>query len=161
MTENPTTSHDLETDEARLGSVEAKSRNRPAATSMFDPAIMRRAFGDSLRKLDPRLMVRNPVMFVVEIGSVLTTVLFFTELSSSSHNENVFAGTRRGVALVHRAVRQLRRGGGRGAGQGPGRHAARGPPGHRRARALPPTARWKTSRAPRLQVGDVVIVVGG
>ncbi len=45
------------------------------STSMFDPTIMRRAVGDSFGKLDPRLMARNPVMFVVEIGSVVTTLL--------------------------------------------------------------------------------------
>jgi K+-transporting ATPase ATPase B chain len=86
------TNPSVETPEARLGSVEAKARTRPAARSLLDPEITRRAVGDSFRKLHPRLMVRNPVMFVVEIGSVLTTVLFFTELSSSSHNDNVFAG---------------------------------------------------------------------
>src|SRR5581483_2028460 len=43
--------------------------------SMFDPQIMRRAVVDSFVKLDPRQMARNPVMFVVEIGSVLTTFL--------------------------------------------------------------------------------------
>ena len=37
-------------------------------------------------------MVRNPVMFVVEVGSVLTTILFFRDLGSSTANENVFAG---------------------------------------------------------------------
>ena len=37
---------------------------------------MRRAIGDSFRKLDPRHQVRNPVMFVVEVGSVMTTGLF-------------------------------------------------------------------------------------
>jgi potassium-transporting ATPase ATP-binding subunit len=42
--------------------------------SIWDPQIVRRAVGDSLRKLHPRTMARNPVMFVVEIGSVLTTL---------------------------------------------------------------------------------------
>ena len=37
-------------------------------------------------------MIRNPVMFVVEVGSVLTTVLFFRDIGSSTTNENVFAG---------------------------------------------------------------------
>jgi len=37
-------------------------------------------------------MIRNPVMFVVEVGSVLTTILFFRDLGSSTANENVFAG---------------------------------------------------------------------
>ncbi|MCL4266910.1 MAG: potassium-transporting ATPase subunit KdpB [Anaerolineae bacterium] len=38
--------------------------------------IYQRAFVDSFRKLNPRWMVRNPVMFVVEVGSVLTTLLW-------------------------------------------------------------------------------------
>src|SRR5262245_41483773 len=49
-------------------------------TSLFDPAIVRQAVKDSFRKLDPRLMVRNPVMFVVYVGSFLTTGLFVQAL---------------------------------------------------------------------------------
>ena len=41
--------------------------------SIWNPAIVRRAIWDSFGKLHPRTMARNPVMFVVEIGSVLTT----------------------------------------------------------------------------------------
>src|SRR5438477_12959222 len=53
-----------------------KVRTRPAGSrSLFDPAIMRRAVADSFVKLDPRQMARNPVMFVVEVGSVITTIL--------------------------------------------------------------------------------------
>ncbi|HVR99648.1 MAG TPA: potassium-transporting ATPase subunit KdpB, partial [Thermoanaerobaculia bacterium] len=48
--------------------------------SLFDRKIIRQAITDSFRKLDPRSLVRNPVMFVVFIGSVLTTVLFFRAL---------------------------------------------------------------------------------
>ena len=43
-------------------------------------------------KLDPRRMARNPVMFVVELGSVLVTVLFIKNFADSSGQENVFAG---------------------------------------------------------------------
>ena len=57
---------------------------------MFDPTILRPALVDSLRKLDPRVMVRNPVMFVVEVGSVLTTVLLLRDLGSADRQENVF-----------------------------------------------------------------------
>jgi len=42
--------------------------------------LYRRALIDAFRKLDPRWMVRNPVMFVVEVGSVLTTVLWVQAL---------------------------------------------------------------------------------
>ncbi len=48
---------------------------------MFDLTLMWRSLPDAIRKLDPRLMWRNPVMFVVEIGSVLTTLLFVREPS--------------------------------------------------------------------------------
>ena len=50
------------------------------ARSLFDPKIVRGALVDSLRKLDPRVQVRNPVMFVVLVGSVLTTALFVQAL---------------------------------------------------------------------------------
>src|SRR5262249_55720527 len=52
------------------------------ARSLFDPTIVRGALVDSFRKLDPRLQVRNPVMFVVLVGSVLTTALFVQALAS-------------------------------------------------------------------------------
>ncbi len=42
--------------------------------------MYRRAFVDSITKLNPRLMVRNPVMFVVEVGSVLTSALWVQAL---------------------------------------------------------------------------------
>jgi K+-transporting ATPase ATPase B chain len=48
-------------------------RNQP--TPLFNRAILGQAAVDSLRKLDPRLMARNPVMFVVELGSVLVTAI--------------------------------------------------------------------------------------
>jgi K+-transporting ATPase ATPase B chain len=45
------------------------------ASALFDPTIARRAARDAFVKLDPRRMVKNPVMFVVEVGSLFTTVL--------------------------------------------------------------------------------------
>jgi K+-transporting ATPase ATPase B chain len=64
----------------------------PGVRSLVDGAIVERALLDSLVKLDPRTLARNPVMFVVEVGSVLTTVLFVRDLGSSSSAENLFAG---------------------------------------------------------------------
>ena len=46
-----------------------------ADRSLLDPKILRLALLDSLRKLDPRIQVRNPVMFVVQIGAVITTAI--------------------------------------------------------------------------------------
>jgi len=42
--------------------------------SLTDPKIFRAAAIDSIRKLHPRTMVKNPVMFVVEVGALLTSV---------------------------------------------------------------------------------------
>src|ERR1700727_358471 len=50
------------------------------AISLFRRDIVYRALFDSFRKLDPRVQVRNPVMFVVEIGAVVTTVTWFIQL---------------------------------------------------------------------------------
>ncbi len=46
-----------------------------ASSSIFNPAIVRPAIGSALAKLDPRVQIRNPVMFVVWVVSVLTTLL--------------------------------------------------------------------------------------
>ena len=64
----------------------------PRETKLVERDLMRRAVIDSFVKLNPRTLMRNPVMFVVGIGSVLTTVLFVKDLSSSSSHQNVFTG---------------------------------------------------------------------
>ncbi|HEX2746642.1 MAG TPA: potassium-transporting ATPase subunit KdpB [Verrucomicrobiales bacterium] len=46
--------------------------------SLFDPKIAVPAIGDAFRKLDPRLMVKKPVMFVTMAGAILTTAAIFT-----------------------------------------------------------------------------------
>ncbi|MEA3149979.1 MAG: potassium-transporting ATPase ATP-binding subunit [Gammaproteobacteria bacterium] len=48
--------------------------------ALFDSALMGPAIADSFRKLSPKVQLRNPVMFVVYIGSILTTVLFVQAL---------------------------------------------------------------------------------
>src|SRR5581483_8169026 len=48
--------------------------------SLFDPEIMQPAIGESFRKLAPQYVIKNPVMFVVEIGSVLTTLILLRDL---------------------------------------------------------------------------------
>jgi potassium-transporting ATPase ATP-binding subunit len=52
--------------------------------SVWDGKIVRQASIDALVKLTPRTMMRNPVMFVVEVGSVITTVLLFKDLARDS-----------------------------------------------------------------------------
>ena len=53
---------------------------------MWEGAIVRQATVDAFRKLDPRVQVRNPVMCLVTVGSLLTTVVFVPELLGSTGN---------------------------------------------------------------------------
>src|SRR6204780_2760708 len=54
------------------------------ARPLFDPPIVRRAIVDSFVKLNPVTLAKNPVMFVVEVGAALTTILMFKTLAFSS-----------------------------------------------------------------------------
>src|SRR5262245_38998157 len=56
-----------------------KRKSRP----LFEGHIVRRAISDAIAKLDPRHQLRNPVMFVVEVGSMLTTLLFVLALAGT------------------------------------------------------------------------------
>jgi K+-transporting ATPase ATPase B chain len=56
---------------------------KPSKKSIWDPKIVRRALADAVLKLNPRNMMGNPVMFVVELGSVITTVLLFVSPRAS------------------------------------------------------------------------------
>jgi len=55
-------------------SAAAHASARQASRSIWDAAIVRTAVRDSIGKLHPRTMAKNPVMFVVEVGSALTTI---------------------------------------------------------------------------------------
>src|SRR5258708_37270937 len=55
-------------------------RQRMAVTTLSDPRILAPALLDAFRKLDPRVMIRNPVMFTVEVVASLTTILFIRDL---------------------------------------------------------------------------------
>jgi len=59
---------------------------RESQSSILDPAILLPAIGQCFAKLDPRIMIRNPVMFVVEIVATLTTVILIRDaLTSGEH----------------------------------------------------------------------------
>ena len=60
-------------------------------SSLTDRSILVPAIGASFAKLDPRLQVRNPVMFVVEVGSVITTIVFILGLFRGATDE-LFVG---------------------------------------------------------------------
>jgi K+-transporting ATPase ATPase B chain len=57
---------------------------RRRARPLFDPPIVKRAVWDSFVKLNPRTMMKNPVMFVVEVGAALTTVLVFRDWKAAA-----------------------------------------------------------------------------
>ena len=57
---------------------------RARKLSIWDQAIVRPAILDAFRKLDPRIQFRNPVMFIVLVGGLLTTVVFVQELVSGA-----------------------------------------------------------------------------
>src|SRR6202140_3541916 len=70
---------------------------RRGRSSLTERAILGPGIGESFKKLDPRLMARNPVMFVVEIGSVITSIVFiagpFTRAPAfSGSNNELFVG---------------------------------------------------------------------
>src|ERR1017187_3843395 len=56
------------------------ARTRP----LFDRSIMKRALKDSFVKLNPRTMMKNPVMFVVEVGAAMTTILAARDIASGA-----------------------------------------------------------------------------
>src|SRR5262245_14709310 len=60
------------------------SAQEKKSKSLWDSKIVRQALIDSVVKLNPRTMMKNPVMFVVEIGSIVTSVLLVKDLVRSS-----------------------------------------------------------------------------
>ena len=56
------------------------ARHRPPASALFDRRIALPAIGAAFGKLDPRLLFKNPVMFVLEVAAALTTVILVRDL---------------------------------------------------------------------------------
>jgi len=59
---------------------QAGAAGAPRNRGIFDPKLLRGALAPAVRKLDPRQMLRNPVMFVVEVTAALVTVIFISDL---------------------------------------------------------------------------------
>ncbi|HLI99545.1 MAG TPA: potassium-transporting ATPase subunit KdpB, partial [Bradyrhizobium sp.] len=62
-----------------MDAVQKANKRAPVAT-MLDPKIVLPAIGSAFAKLDPRLMIKSPVMFVVEVVAALTTIIFLRDL---------------------------------------------------------------------------------
>ncbi len=63
-----------------------KLQKRVAVSAMLDPKIVVPAIWSAVVKLDPRLMIKNPVMFVVEVVAALTTVIFLRDIATGGAN---------------------------------------------------------------------------
>ena len=122
--------------------------------SLFEPRSSPALLG-SLRKLDPRHMVRNPVMFVVEVGARHHDAAIVDRRRARRREPALVHVHRRGLAVADGRVRQLRRGDRRGPRQGPGRRAARdahgddGAAARRHDEARPPSCAAATSSSSR------------
>ena len=64
---------------------------RTRTISIWDPGIVQQAIADSFRKLDPRIQIKNPVMFIVEVGSLVTTIVWIQELMGGT-GQPLFTG---------------------------------------------------------------------
>ena len=103
------------------------------ARPLFDPPIVKRAVWESVLKLNPATLLKNPVIFVVEIVSVVVTILVIGDIVNGgpiAFDTAIAAGP-----VVHGPVRELRRSDGGGPGEGPSRHPAANAEGPRRASA--------------------------
>jgi len=127
--------------------------------SLADSKILRRAIVDSFRKLDPRVMIKNPVMFVVEVGALLTTIQLVRD------NLHHVAGFGWGlqitlwlwftVVFANFAEAMAE---GRGKAQADTLRKARA---ETEARRLRPDACIEVVASSKLRTGDVVVVTAG
>ena len=120
---------------------------------MFDINLLWRSLPDAVRKLDPRQMWRNPVMFVVEIGSVLTTILFIRDPSLFAGLITVWLWLTVVFANLAEAVAE-----GRGKAQAAALRATRT---ETMARRLLPDGREEEVPGTLLAPGDRVVVEAG
>ncbi|MCM8613427.1 potassium-transporting ATPase subunit KdpB [Accumulibacter sp.] len=131
--------------------------------SLFDPALVTPAIIDSFRKLDPRVQWRNPVMFVVFIGSILTTLAAVPALGGPGQESTAFI---LGVAiwlwftvLFANFAEALAEG--RSKAQAASLRGLKKETWAKRLSAPRADAEWHTVPADDLRVGNVVLVTTG
>ncbi len=120
---------------------------------MIDAGLVWAALPSSLRKLDPRMQWRNPVMFVVEVGSVLTTILFVQDPSLFAGLIAVWLWLTALFANLAEAVAE-----GRGKAQAAALRAART---ETMARRLRPDGTEESVSGTALRPGDRCVVEAG
>jgi K+-transporting ATPase ATPase B chain len=120
--------------------------------SLWDAKIIRRALVDAVVKLDPRTMMKNPVMFVVEVGSVVTTLLLFRGKQSFAFNLQITLWLWFTVLFANFAEAMAE---GRGKAQADTLRKARS---ETEARRLLADGTIETVPSAKLRLGDVVMV---
>src|SRR3954469_11819806 len=63
-----------------------KLQKQAPVSAMLDPKIVMPAIGSAFVKLDPRTLIKNPVMFVLEIVTILTTIILIRDLFTGGAN---------------------------------------------------------------------------
>ncbi|MGH8428886.1 MAG: HAD-IC family P-type ATPase, partial [Solimonas sp.] len=139
----------------------ALTQRKRSVTTLSDPKILVPALGDAFRKLDPRVMVRNPVMFAVEVVAALTTILFIRDLVTGagglgfSFQINLWLWFTLLFANFAEAVAE-----GRGKAQAATLRKAKTDTMAKRLADVSAT-KWETVPAAKLRKGDVVLVEAG
>ncbi len=78
----PPSTRTPETDEGK----ELTAIRKSGAGSLFQGPLVRAAIRESFKKLDPRAVARNPVMFVVEVGAAITTIVLMQQVATRTGN---------------------------------------------------------------------------
>jgi K+-transporting ATPase ATPase B chain len=136
-------------------------RKRMPVSALTDPKVVIPAIGSALAKLDPRLLIKNPVMFVVEVVAALTTVIFLRDLATGGANLGftfqIIVWLWVTVLFGNFAEAMAE---GRGKAQAESLRRTRT---ETQAKLLPGADRTKYKRVPgtSLKIGDVVLVEAG
>jgi K+-transporting ATPase ATPase B chain len=143
--------------------MEIRNKMRESQSTILDPAILLPAIGQSFVKLDPRILIKSPVMFVVEIVATLTTVIFLRELATGGSEHIgftfqiiVWLWVTVLFANFAEAVAE-----GRGKAQAATLRRARTETLAKRLTAQNNAKDWQAVPAPELKQGDIVLVESG
>ena len=92
----PPTSRTPEVDEGK----ELAATRKAGAGSIFQGPLVRAAIRESFIKLDPRLVAKNPVMFVVEVGALITTIVMLQQIVTQTGNIGFIARSGSGFGFT-------------------------------------------------------------
>ncbi len=131
------------------------TKNKSKSKSLWDAKIIKRALLDSVLKLNPRSMMKNPVMFVVEVGSVVTSLLLFRGKHDFAFNLQITLWLWFTVLFANFAEAMAE---GRGKAQADTLRKAKS---ETLAKRLLPNGSTESIASAKLRCGDVVVVAAG